>query len=83
MAISFKNRKTALIAIGVVMFLYAFFNSAYVQLTTPLLSTIIKTQGYTDPTLANMIVIMGNLAQIPANVIGGILGSRMDKKKMS
>ena len=83
MAISFKNRKTALIAIGVVMFLYAFFNSAYVQLTTPLLSTIIREQGYTDPTLANMIVTMGNLAQIPANILGGILGSRMDKKRMS
>ena len=83
MAISFKNRKTALAAIGVVMFLYAFFNSAYVQLTTPLLSTIIREQGYTDPTLANMIVTMGNLAQIPANILGGILGSRMDKKRMS
>lgn len=74
-----KTRRT----IAIVMFLFAFFNSAYVQLTTPLLSTMIQTQGWTNEMLCNLIVTMGNFAQIPAYIICGVLGKRMNKKKMA
>lgn len=60
-----------------------FFNSAYVQLNTPLLSTMIETQGWTNEMLCNLIVTMGNFAQIPAYLICLALGGRMNKKKMA
>ena len=74
-----KTRTT----IAIVMFIFAFFNSAYVQLNTPLLSTMIQTQGWTNEMLCNLIVTMGNFAQIPAYIICGILGKKMNKKKMA
>lgn len=77
---SLKKTRTV---IAVVMFMFAFFNSAYVQLTTPLLSTMIETEGWTNEMLCNLIVTMGNFAQIPAYILCGILGKRMNKKKMA
>lgn len=65
------------------MFIYAFFSTAYVQLTAPILSYIVEAQGYTDPILSNMIVNICALAQIPACLVGIVLGKRMDKKKWS
>lgn len=78
-----KDLKKTRTVIAIVMFLFAFFNSAYVQLNTPLLSTMIETQGWTNEMLCNLIVTMGNFAQIPAYILCGILGKRMNKKKMA
>ena len=38
------------------MFIYAFFSSAYIQLTASILTYMIEAEGYTDPILSNMIV---------------------------
>ena len=81
--ISYKNRTTARIAIGITMFLFAFFGTANVQLTSSILSYIIEAEGYTDPLLSNMIVTINSLAQIPACLLGAFLGRRMDKKRWS
>ncbi len=83
MAIQFHDIKKSKKVIAAVMFLFAFFNSAYVQLNTPLLSTMIETQGWTDQTLCNLIVTTGNLAQIPAYLLCLVMGKSMNKKKMS
>lgn len=77
---SLKKTRTT---IAVVMFIFVFFNSAYVQLNTPLLSTMIETQGWTNEMLCNLVVTMGNFAQIPAYILCGVLGNRMNKKKMA
>lgn len=69
MAVQYKDLTKARKVIAVVMFIFAFFNSAYVQLNTPLLSTMIETQGWTNEMLCNLIVTMGNFAQIPAYLI--------------
>lgn len=42
MAVQYKDLTKARKVIAVVMFIFAFFNSAYVQLNTPLLSTMIE-----------------------------------------
>ena len=78
-----RATKKQRVIIATVMFLFAFFNSAYVQLNTPLLSTMIETQGWTNEMLCNLIVTMGNFAQIPAYILCGVLGNRMDKKRMA
>ena len=83
MAVQYKDLTKARKVIAVVMFIFAFFNSAYVQLNTPLLSTMIETQGWTNEMLCNLIVTMGNFAQIPAYLICLALGGRMNKKKMA
>ncbi len=76
----YKNEKQARFAIAVTMFIYAFFSTALIQLTAPILSYIVEAEGYTDPVLSNMIVTIGSLAQIPACLLGAVLGRRMDKK---
>ena len=83
MAVQYKDLTKARKVIAVAMFIFAFFNSAYVQLNTPLLSTMIETQGWTNEMLCNLIVTMGNFAQIPAYLICLALGGRMNKKKMA
>lgn len=83
MAKQYKDMKKAQTVIAATMFIFAFFNSAYVQLNTPLLSTMIAAQGWTNETLCNLIVTIGNLAQIPAYILGGILGKKMPKKKLA
>ena len=80
MAVHYKNEKQAGFAIAVTMFIYAFFSTALIQLTAPILSYIVEAEGYTDPVLSNMIVTIGSLAQIPACLLGAVLGRRMDKK---
>ncbi len=80
MAVHYKNEKQARFAIAVTMFIYAFFSTALIQLTAPILSYIVEAEGYTDPVLSNMIVTIGSLAQIPACLLGAVLGRRMDKK---
>lgn len=82
MAERFQDLKKTRTIIAVVMFIFAFFNSAYVQLNTPLLSSMIEAQGWTNETLCNLIVTVGNLAQIPAYIVGAVLGNKMDKKKL-
>lgn len=79
-AVHYKNEKQARFAIAVTMFIYAFFSTALIQLTAPILSYIVEAEGYTDPVLSNMIVTIGSLAQIPACLLGAVLGRRMDKK---
>lgn len=79
-AVHYKNEKQARIVIAVTMFIYAFFSTALIQLTAPILSYIVEAEGYTDPILSNMIVTIGSLAQIPACLLGAVLGRRMDKK---
>lgn len=81
--IEYKNRTTAQIVIGITMFLFAFFGTAYVQLTSSILSYIIEAEHYTDPLLSNMIVTISSLAQIPACLLGAYLGQKMDKKRWS
>ena len=81
--IEYKNRTTAQIVIGITMFLFAFFGTAYVQLTSSILSYIIEAEHYTDPLLSNMIVTISSLAQIPACRVGAYLGQKMDKKRWS
>ena len=81
--ISYRNQTVAQVAIGVTMFLFAFFGTAYVQLTSSILSYIIEAEGYTDPLLSNMIVTISSLSQIPACLLGAFLGRRMDKKRWS
>ena len=83
MAKQYKDIKKARTVIAITMFIFAFFNSAYVQLNTPLLSTMIAAQGWTNETLCNLIVTIGNLAQIPAYIFGGVLGKKMPKKKLA
>lgn len=83
MGIQIKDPKKARTIIAATMFMFAFFNSAYVQLNTPLLSSMIETQGWTNETLCNLIVTIGNLAQIPAYLLGAVLGKKMDKKKLT
>ena len=62
MAVHYKNEKQARFAIAVTMFIYAFFSTALIQLTAPILSYIVEAEGYTDPVLSNMIVTIGSLA---------------------
>jgi len=81
--IRYKNEKQTRIAVGITMFMYAFFSTAYVQLTAPILAYMVEAEGYTDPILSNMIVTICALAQIPACLLGVALGKRMDKKLWS
>ena len=81
--IQYKNEKQTRIAVGITMFMYAFFSTAYVQLTAPILAYMVEAEGYTDPILSNMIVTICALAQIPACLLGVALGKRMDKKLWS
>ena len=81
--IQYKSLKQAQIAIGVTLFIFAFFSTAYIQLTASILSYIVEAEGYTDPILSNMIVTISSLAQIPACLLGAFLGKRMDKKRWS
>lgn len=79
--IHYKTKKQAQIFIGITMFMYAFFSTALIQLTAPILWYIVEAEGYTDPVLTNMIVTIGSLAQIPACLLGALLGRSMDKKR--
>ena len=83
MAVQYKDLTKARKVIAVVMFIFAFFNSAYVQLNTPLLSTMIETQGWTNEMLCNLIVTMGNFAQIPAYLICLALGGTVAQAGMA
>lgn len=78
--IQYKSKKQAQICIGITMFIFASFSTAYIQLTSSILAFIIETEGYTDPILSNMIVTISSLAQIPACLLGVFLGKRMNKK---
>lgn len=82
MSDTYKDLKKTRRIIAITMFIFAFFNSAYVQINTPLLSSMIAAQGWTNETLCNLIVTIGNLAQIPSYILGGVLGRKMDKKKL-
>jgi len=79
--IDIKDRKKAKVVILVVMFIYAFYNSSYLQLTTPILATMVSSVGYTDASLANMIITITSLSQIPAFIIAAIIGQRIDKRR--
>lgn len=81
--VNYKSAQQVRMGVGITMFFYAFFSTALIQLTAPILSYIVEAEGYTDPILANMIVNIGTLAQIPACLLGAVLGRRMDKKKWS
>lgn len=83
MLIEYKDQKKARMIIAITMFIFAFFNSAYVQINTPLLSTMINDLGWSNDTLSNLVVTIGNIAQIPAYIVGAVLGSRMNKKKLA
>lgn len=76
--IQYKSRRQAQICIGITMFIFASFSTAYIQLTSSILAFIIEAEGYTDPILSNMIVTISSLAQIPACLLG--VFRRMNKK---
>ena len=79
--INIKDHRKAKIVILVVMFIYAFYNSSYLQLTTPILATMVQSVGYTNASLSNMIITITSLSQIPAFIIAAVIGQKIDKRK--
>ena len=59
-----------------------FFSLAYLQLTVPLIATMAEAEGFTDPTLINMIATIPSLFMVPMIFICGKLTETVNKKTL-
>lgn len=66
----------------ITLFLNSFFSVAYLQLTVPLLSTMVAAQGFTNPSLIGLIATLPSLALIPTVLLCGKLAETMSKKTL-
>lgn len=67
---------------GAAICINGFFSLAYLQLTVPLISTMVDAQGFTDPALINLIATMPSLLMVPTILLCGKLTQTVNKKTL-
>jgi len=68
--------------LAVALFLNSFFSCAFLQITVPLLSTMVAAQGFTNQSLIGLIVTLPCLTIIPTVLLCGKLSETMSKKTL-